>query len=133
MRFTYRDNSFRACRRRILVHEGHRRRDGCAPWVAIRREDDRIIGWGGAYHDPFDPGWGCEIGYHLHPDVWGQGYASELTVAALSFARDVLRLSKICAFAHPDNAASRRVLTKAGFRELRHIPQMNRILHERAL
>ena len=35
------------------------------------------------------------------------------------------------AFAHPENIASQRVLTKAGFRAIRFIPRMNRLLFTR--
>jgi len=35
------------------------------------------------------------------------------------------------AFAHPDNAASRRVLDKVGFVPVRAVPEMDRILYRR--
>jgi len=56
MRHTHVDASVRACRRRVAVHEWHRRRNGYAPWTILTRTDGRIIGWGGLYDDPFDPG-----------------------------------------------------------------------------
>ena len=46
MKFTHVDETLRQCQRRVMVHEWRRRRDGCAPWVASTRRDDRIIGWG---------------------------------------------------------------------------------------
>nr|WP_246753560.1 GNAT family N-acetyltransferase [Agrobacterium sp. OT33] len=49
MQHTHSDKTLRECRRRILVHEWRRRRYGCAPWVVVRREDGRIIGWGGQF------------------------------------------------------------------------------------
>jgi len=71
MRFTHCDASLRDCRRRIAAHEWFRRRDGCAPWIVVRRNDGRIIGWGGLYRDPFDRRWGVEVGYHFDPRAWG--------------------------------------------------------------
>ena len=47
MRHTHADISLRACRRRVAVHEWHRRRNGCAPWSITTKADGRIIGWGG--------------------------------------------------------------------------------------
>jgi ribosomal-protein-alanine N-acetyltransferase len=69
MRHTHADASLRACRRRIAVHEWRRRHDGYAPWTIVTKADGRIIGWGGLYDDPFDPGWGVEVGYFFHPSA----------------------------------------------------------------
>lgn len=131
MRHTHCDPSPRACRRRVAVHERRRRRDGCAPWTVLARADGRIVGWGGLYEDPFEPGWGVELGYHFHPAAWGRGYASELAAAATAVADRVLALPAVSAFAHPDNAASRRVLAKAGFAPVRLVPEMGRLLYRR--
>ena len=132
MRYTHLDLSLRACRRRIAVHERRRRHDGCAPWTIIAKTDGRIIGWGGLYQDPFDPGWGVEIGYFFDPSVWGKGYASEFVAACTTLADHGLRLPEVRAFAHPENAASRRVLEKAGFEISRFVPEMNRFLFRRS-
>lgn len=131
MRHTHVDASFRACRLRIAVHERCRRRNGFAPWTIVTKADTRIIGWGGLYDDPFDPGWGVEIGYFLHPAARGNGYASELVAACMVTADNVLRLPEVRALAHPDKAASRRVLEKAGFRSIRCIPDMQRFHYNR--
>jgi len=81
----------------------------------VARADARIIGWGGLYDDPFDPGWGVEVGYYFDPAAWGHGFATELVAAAVSLADNVLRLPELRAFAHPENVGSRRVLEKTGF------------------
>lgn len=131
MRFTHVDASLRECRRRVAVHEWFRRRDGYAPWTVLRKADGSIIGWGGLYNDPFEPGWGVEVGYHFAPEAWGNGYASELVSACMDIADRVLRLPMITAFAHAENIASQRVLHKAGFEQVRFIPEMNRWLFQR--
>jgi ribosomal-protein-alanine N-acetyltransferase len=131
MRLTHVDASARECRRRVAVHEWRRRSDGYAPWTIVAQSDRRIIGWGGLYNDPFDPGWGVEVGYFFHPSAWGHGYATELTRACVSLADNVLNLPQVCAFARPDNAGSRRVLEKSGFTETRFVPDMDRILYLR--
>ena len=132
MRHTHADASPRECRRRVAVHEWQRRRNGYAPWTVVRKADARIIGWGGLYDDPFDPGWGIEVAYFFEPAAWGQGYASELTLACTAFADDVLGVPEICAFAHRDNIGSRRVLEKAGFTVVRFVPEMDRLLYGRS-
>jgi ribosomal-protein-alanine N-acetyltransferase len=131
MRHTHVDASLRDCRRRIAAHEWQRRRDGFGPWTVVARAGGRIIGWGGLYTDPFDPGWGPEVGYFFHPDAWGRGHATELVEASLEVADRVLNLPEVRAFAHPENTASRRVLEKAGFETVRFLPEMERWLLRR--
>ena len=133
MQYTHRLADLAACRRYIAGHECQRRKTGFGPWTVFRKSDDRIIGFGGLYNDPFDPGWGPEIGYYFDPSAWGNGYASELAGVCLVIARDQLRLVEVKAFAHPKNVASRNVLCKAGFEEQRFIPKMNRYLYSRRL
>jgi RimJ/RimL family protein N-acetyltransferase len=113
------------------VHEWLRRRDGYAPWIVVRKNDGQIIGWGGLYNDPFEPGWGVELGYHFDPQAWGQGYASEFVAACMDVADRTLQLPQITAFAHAENLPSRRVLQKAGFEQLRFVPEMDRFLYRR--
>jgi ribosomal-protein-alanine N-acetyltransferase len=131
MRHTHVDASLRECRRRVAVHEWRRRRDGYAPWTIVTKGDGRIVGWGGLYDDPFEPGWGVEVGYYFHPANWGKGYATELVAACMSLADDVLQLVDVRAFARPENFPSRRVLEKAGFKAVRFVPEMERILYRR--
>ena len=133
MQYTLRLADPAAVRRHISGHECQRRKIGFGPWTVFRKHDNRIIGFGGLYDDPFDPGWGPEIGYHFDPATWGNGYASELTRFCLAVARDRLRLAEVKAFVHPDNAASRKVLDKAGFEEARFVPAMNRFLYTHRL
>jgi ribosomal-protein-alanine N-acetyltransferase len=35
----------------------------------MAKSDKRIVGWGGLYDDPFDSGWGVEVGYFFHPSA----------------------------------------------------------------
>ncbi len=129
MALTHVDHSSKDCRRRVMVHEYFRRRDGCAPWVVRESDTNRIIGWGGLYQDPFEPGWGFEVGYFFHPEAWGKGYASQLVAAALAVADDDLKLPEVHAMAHLQNHGSQRVLEKAGFILARALPERARLLY----
>jgi len=131
MRHTHVDVSLRQCRRRIAVHDWRRRIDGNAPWTVLAKADHRIIGWGGLYNDPFEPGWGVEIGYHFRPAVWRQGYATELVAACTTMADHLLKLPEVGAFASPKNAGSLRILGKAGFEIVRFVPAFGRLLFRR--
>jgi RimJ/RimL family protein N-acetyltransferase len=133
MRYTTVRKSVQDCRRYIAAHERQRRRIGCAPWVIIEKQTARIIGVGGIYEDPFDSGWGVEIGYFFAPAAWGRGFATELALYCVGWAKQQARWETLCAFAHPDNRASQQVLQKTGFRQERLVPEMNRILYRREL
>ena len=63
-----------------------------------------------------------ELGYWLTPKAWGRGYATEAGRIVIEQARHALGLKRIEASHHLDNAASRKVLTKLGFREVRREP-----------
>jgi ribosomal-protein-alanine N-acetyltransferase len=129
MQYTTRQASLRDCRRYLAAHRRQRRRVGCGPWVVAEKDTTAIIGFGGLYDDPFDPGWGVEVGYFFAPAAWGKGYATELTRFCVGLARQRSEWQLLRAFAHPDNTASQRVLSKAGFMLDRFVPEMNRLLY----
>ena len=133
MRYTTPRASLRDCRRYLAAHERQRDRVGCAPWVVLEKESGAAIGFGGLYQDPFDPGWGIEVGYFLAPAAWGKGYATELTRFCVALARQQARWPRLRAFAHPQNAASQKVLLKSGFRQERFVPEMERFLYRNDL
>ena len=129
MRYTHVRTSVRDCRRYLAVHERQRRRNGCAPWVVLDNKAWAIVGFGGLYEDPFDPGWGVELGYFFAPAAWRCGYATELARFCLDLAGRERRWAEIRAFARPDNTASQRVLQKVGFEMVRYVPEMERDLY----
>ncbi|MCY6383348.1 GNAT family N-acetyltransferase [Hoeflea prorocentri] len=131
MKHTHCDASLKECRRRIAVHEWRRRHDGFAPWTVRIKQTRVLIGWGGLYDDPFDPGWGIELAYYFDPSAWGNGYATELCHAALEFSDQRLELEKVSAFAPPDNSASNALLKKMGFEYERFVIEMERNLYTR--
>ncbi|MCP4643889.1 MAG: GNAT family N-acetyltransferase [bacterium] len=63
--------------------------------------------------DPFTPQ--TEVGYWIRTSMAGQGLASDAVRTLLVFCRDDLKLARINAIAADTNAASQRVLAKAGF------------------
>ncbi len=54
-------------------------------------------------------------GYHLDPDHWGQGYATEALTSIVSMIRLVTRIRVLRASVMPHNIGSVRVLEKSGF------------------
>lgn len=59
---------------------------------------------------------GGEIGFTLHPDHQGRGYATEAARAVLALAFDGYGLHRVIGRAEPRNLASVRVLEKLGMR-----------------
>lgn len=56
-----------------------------------------------------------EIGYMLHPSFWGKGIMKEALLAAADYGFSKMKLHSIEAHINPENAASGKVLEKAGF------------------
>jgi len=97
--------ALRAYERRLVDHPGF--------LAAVERATGAVVGWFQFQETEGRPG-ERELGYRLHPDVWGKGYATEGARALLAdaFARpDVTRV-----YAHSllDNPGSIRVMEKIG-------------------
>lgn len=56
-----------------------------------------------------------EIGYMLHPDLWGKGYAKEAIKEVIEFGFRKIGLHSIEAFVNPGNKASIGLLLSVGF------------------
>lgn len=56
----------------------------------------------------------ARIGYTFHPEYWGRGFATEAARLLIAFGFGELQLHRIEAICDPRNAASARVLQKAG-------------------
>lgn len=126
MRHTYTAPDREATAAYLNAYSARFPEDGFAPWVAVLREERRVVGWGGLNRDPKDPHWGVEVAYFIHRSYWGRGLASELVHASLALAFRDLRLPEVVAFTRPANHASSRVLIKAGFIFLRHVAELER-------
>jgi ribosomal-protein-alanine N-acetyltransferase len=59
-----------------------------------------------------------DLGFRLHADARGQGFATEAARAVLEDARVRLGPHRVVAHAHPENLASERVLEKVGLRKV---------------
>ena len=68
----------------------------------------RVIGKAGFYEMP-------DVGYILHPDVWGRGLAAEAVGAAIDHVFRTREVDVLTADVDPENAASIRLLELLGF------------------
>jgi RimJ/RimL family protein N-acetyltransferase len=87
---------------------------GVSMFSVIERDSGRWVGRIG----PWQPhGWpGTEIGWSLHRDAWGRGYATEAAAACMDYAFDVLGWDEVIHCIAPDNLPSQRVAQRLGAR-----------------
>lgn len=101
-----------------------------ARWAAVHAADDRFGCWavepvagagvpaGTLLLKPLPNGVGeVEVGWHLHPDCWGRGYATEAAAAVIdrAFQRG---LPEVYAVVRPGNEASLAVCRRLGMAPL---------------
>jgi RimJ/RimL family protein N-acetyltransferase len=96
---------------------------GLGYWLAERRADGEFLGW---FHfrpgADADAGEGVELGYRLRRPAWGQGYATEGSLALISKGFTKLGVTRVFAHTMAVNAGSRRVLEKSGLTLTRTLP-----------
>jgi len=85
---------------------------GVSMFSVIEKSTGKWIGRVG----PWQPlGWpGTEVGWGLHPDAWGKGYAVEAAAASMDYAFDVLHWTTVIHLVSPANVRSRRVAERLG-------------------
>jgi GrpB-like predicted nucleotidyltransferase (UPF0157 family)/RimJ/RimL family protein N-acetyltransferase len=96
----------------ISYHEKH----GMGFCLVFEKESGSFVGEAGIFHLLFnDEQPEIELGYHLHKKFWGKGYGTELARALIQWGFQHLSVNKLVSTTYPDNIASQKVLTKAGF------------------
>ncbi len=58
-----------------------------------------------------------EVGWAVHPDEWGKGYASEAAWYLMDWGFKELSIHRTVAFCHSSNTASVRVMEKLGMQQ----------------
>ncbi|AND79631.1 GNAT family N-acetyltransferase [Streptococcus pantholopis] len=71
-----------------------------------------------------------EIGYFLHRDFWGRGYMTECLQNLVDLSFTAMDLQALKIIVHKENAASRRVAQKSGFRLMREFKGSDRYSHK---
>ncbi len=85
---------------------------GVSMFSVIRKSDGLWLGRIG----PWCPdGWpGLEVGWSLHRDAHGQGFAKEAAIACMDYAVDVLQWPQIIHTIDPENLASKALAQSLG-------------------
>ncbi|MGW3095084.1 GNAT family N-acetyltransferase [Streptomyces sp. NPDC001102] len=107
------DGSREAAGMLVRAHEAGLHRPGWGMYVLIRAEDGRAVG-GMGFHGPSDQG-SAEIGFDLHPEARGHGYATEALITLSRWALTDPGTDTVIATTTPDNTPSQRVMERAGF------------------
>jgi [ribosomal protein S5]-alanine N-acetyltransferase len=102
----------------------HWERHGFGIWLLRDRAGGETVGRGGLAVSHVTGIEEVEVEWAIVSERWGQGLATELALASVRVALARLALTQLIAITLPHNAASRRVMEKAGFRydrELEHL------------
>ncbi|MCP9234915.1 GNAT family N-acetyltransferase [Lewinella sp. JB7] len=94
----------------------HHKEHGFCYFAAEQHADKRVVGFVGlarqdfpAYFTPC-----VDIGWRLHPEVWGQGLALEGARACLAHAFETLQLGEVIAVTTHRNLPSIRIMQQLG-------------------
>lgn len=85
-------------------------KSGFGRWAAHLKKNGLFIGWCGLKEENGE----IDLGYRLRKRFWGKGFATEAAKAVLDYGFEELQLEKIHAKCMAENAASVRVMEKAG-------------------
>ena len=85
---------------------------GVAMFSVIEKASGLWVGRVGPWRPEVWPG--DEVGWGLHPDAWGKGYAVESSAATMDYAFDVLGWTDVIHSIDPENAASKKVAERLG-------------------
>jgi RimJ/RimL family protein N-acetyltransferase len=99
--------------RQIAVFQAVWQEHGYGQSAVLHRQTGRFVGRVGLH--PW-PQWNeVEVGWVLARSAQGHGYASEAAASWIAYALQVLRIVRLTAVIHPENASSRRVASRLGF------------------
>jgi RimJ/RimL family protein N-acetyltransferase len=88
---------------------------GSGQWALEAKESGAFVGRAGT-HRPARHDWpGLEVGWTLHPDHWGNGYATEAGRRSVEYAFDVNKTDELVSCILPDNERSAAVARRLGF------------------
>jgi RimJ/RimL family protein N-acetyltransferase len=99
---------------RLTTEMANDQEHGLQYWPFFLKQDGVFIGCCGLRPYPAEAG-SAELGAHLLPEFWRQGYAREASFAVIAYAFQRLGLRALAAGHNPQNAASARTLLQLGF------------------
>ena len=101
----------------------YERFEGFGVWVAVERSTGEFLGWFEFYPPEGRGPEEAVLGYRLRRSAWGKGYATEGSRALVRKGFTDLGVRRVVAETMAVNAASRRVMEKAGLTYVRTFHQ----------
>lgn len=98
-------------------------RAGEGPHFAVETLAGEHIGFSGLHRIEWPAGVGVTGTLLGRRDLWGQGYGSDAARVRTGYCFEVLGLRMLLSEVMVDNIGSVRMLKKAGYREVGHIPR----------
>ena len=90
--------------------------NGYGLWAIILKSENKFIGDCGLLTQDVDGVRELEVGYHVHRNYWGKGFAPEAAKACFEYAFNTLGRKRMISLIRPENLPSRRVAEKNGLR-----------------
>ena len=87
-------------------------------WTVIEKKSGRIIGRAGLENGTYRGEPVLELGYMIGGAYQRRGYGLEAVRAVIEYAVTAMGAEKVYAFIHEQNCASRKLIERAGFKEV---------------
>lgn len=89
---------------------------GTGHWALEEKRSGVLLGRAGLHHPQRDDWPGIEVGWTLHPDYWGKGYATEAGARAIAYAFGERGAQEVFSLILPENHRSIAVAKRLGLR-----------------
>ena len=115
----------------FFLEQLRQRTDNVLGWyswyaVHVNGSSRTLVGVGGFLGPPDESGF-VEIGFSIHPDWYGRGFASEMAGELVAFAFEHNQVRAVVGNSTRDNVASCRVFSHLGFTEIRSGPDSEKV------
>jgi [ribosomal protein S5]-alanine N-acetyltransferase len=102
-------------RERLEWNCSHWEQTGHGQWLFFMKDSTSFVGRCGIRKMIVSVKEEVELGYSVIPELWGQGFATEMGVTALQVAFEQFEYPSVVAFTLVNNEPSERVMRKLGF------------------
>lgn len=90
--------------------------NGFGQWLWFEKATNHFMGRGGLREMEIEGKQVIEVGYVLLPEFWGQGFATEIAIASVKIAFEILDIKELVCFTLATHLKSKHVMEKVGFK-----------------
>ena len=102
---------------------------GYGLWLVFFKENGKLVGRAGLEHREYHDEIELELGYIIGAQYQGQGLATEVCEAILTYAKENTGFERINALIEDGNAASLKLANKLGFVHIEDFALNNKVMH----